>query len=105
MRSWLRALAGVLAILLIAPAANASPVAQTKDERELYGRTFLEPIISYDFIQFGDKGEGEFAGGMNLLEKLYPRYLNFTTVAEETGSKDAVSVGADTFPSWHSRDT
>lgn len=105
MKSWLRALAGVLAILLIAPAANASPVAQTEEERALYGRTFLEPMLSYDFIQFGDKGEGEFAGGMNLLEKLYPRYLDFTTVAEETGEKHAVSVGADTFPSWHSRDT
>ena len=68
MRSSLRALAGALAILMIAPVANASPVAQTKDERELYGRTFLEPLTSYDFIQFGDKGKGEFAGGMKLLE-------------------------------------
>lgn len=105
MRSSLRALAGALAILMIAPVANASPVAQTKAERELYGRTFLEPLTSYDFIQFGDKGEGEFAGGMKLLEKLYPRYLDFTTLQEETGDKDAVSVGADTFPPWHARDT
>lgn len=105
MKSSLRALAGALALLLIAPVANASPVAQTKEERELYGRTFLEPLLSYDFIQFGDKGEGEFAGGMKLLEKLYPRYLDFTTVADEIGDKNAVSVGADSFPPWHAKDT
>ena len=105
MRGSVRVFATALAILLIAPTANASPVAQTKEERELYGRTFLEPLTSYNFIQFGEGGHGEFEGGMKLLEKLYSRYLDFTTVADEIGNKHAVSVGADSFPSWHSKDT
>lgn len=105
MKSTFRVLAAALVLTLLAPAALASPVAQTKKERELYGRTFLEPLLSYNFIQFGDKGKGEFAGGMKLLEKLFPRYLDFTTVAEQLDNKHAVSVGDDGFPSWHSKDS
>ena len=84
----------------------ASPVATTKEERELYGRSFIEPAASYNYIQFGDgRRGGEFAPGMRLLEKLFPRYLDFTTVADELGNKHAVSVGPDGFPSWDKRDT
>lgn len=92
-------------ILLSSATALASPVAQTKAERDLYGRTFLEPAASYSFIQFGEGGEGEFAGGMNLLEELFPRYLDFTTVAEQIGNEHAVSVGDDGLPSWHPDDS
>jgi len=90
---------------LLGGTALASPVATTKEERELYGRTFLEPAASYNYIQFGDGKDGEFARGMSLLEELYPRYLDFTTVAKELGSKHAVSVGPDAYPSWDKRDT
>lgn len=96
----------LLAACLVGGTAVASPVATTKEERELYGRSFLEPAASYNYIQFGDgKKGGEFAPAMRLLEKLYPRYLDFTTVGEQLGSKHAVSVGADGFPSWDKRDT
>lgn len=90
---------------LLAGAAQASPVAATREERELYGRSFLEPALSYNYIQFGDGINGEFSRGMELLEKIYPRYLDFTTVAKELGSKHAVSVGEDAYPSWDKRDT
>lgn len=94
-----------LIFCLLAGTAVGSPVATTEAERELYGRSFLEPAASYNYIQFGDgKKSGEFAPGMRLLEKLFPRYLDFTTVADELGSKHAVSVGADGFPSWDRRD-
>jgi hypothetical protein len=95
----IRVVAALVVLALIAPMAAASPVAQTKDERELYGRTFLEPLASYNYIQLGDGGHGEFEGGMKLLEKLFPRYLDFTTVAEQLGNKHAVSVGVDGLPS------
>jgi hypothetical protein len=94
--------AAATAASLVGGVAHASPVAQTKEERELYGRTFLEPALSYNYIQFSD---GEFAGGMKLLEELFPRYMKFTTVAKELGSKHAVSVGADGYASWDKRDT
>lgn len=99
------AIVTVLVTSLLAPPAFASPVAQTEAERNTYGRTFLEPALSYNFIQFGDKGEGEFAGGMRLLEELFPRYLDFTTVAEQLGNRHAVSVGEDGYPSWHPKDS
>jgi hypothetical protein len=103
-KTTIRLIAAVVVLALIAPAAAASPVAQTKDERELYGRTFLEPLTSYNYIQLGEGGHGEFEGGMKLLEKLYPRYLDFTTVAEQLGNKHAVSVGEDGLPSWDPKD-
>jgi hypothetical protein len=101
----LRCSAFILALLLLVPAASATPVAQTEEERETYGRTFLEPSLSWDYIQMGEGGHGELEGGLKLLAKLYPRYLTFTTVGKELGSKDAVSVGPDGFPSWHRKDT
>lgn len=97
-------LALVLALVVGAGPALASPVAKTKEERELYGRTFLEPAASYDYIQFGEKGKGEFAWGFKLLEKVFPRYIDFTTVAEELNNPHAVSVGPDGFPAWHPKD-
>ena len=105
MKTLTRVLAAVLTICLIAPAAAASPVAQTKAERDLYGRVFLEPNTSYNYIQFGDGKTGEFEGGMRLLQKLYPRYLRFTSVDKELHDPNAVSVGADGYPAWDERDT
>ncbi len=93
------------AACLAAPSASATPVAKTKEERDTYGRTFLEPATSTNYIQFGEGGHGEFEWGFELLEKLYPRYLEFTTIAEELDSPTAVSVGVDGFPAWDERDT
>lgn len=93
------------AVLWLANApAWATPVARTRAERELYGRTFLEPAASYDYIQFGEGGHGEFEWGFELLEKLFGRYVEITTVADELGDPDAVSVGADGLPPWHPQD-
>lgn len=95
-----------LTFCVLSASALASPVATTEEERELYGRSFIEPAASYNYIQFGDgRKDGEFAPGMRLLEKLFPRYLDFTTVGEELRTKHAVSVGPDGFPSWDKRDT
>ena len=86
---------------LLAPTASATPVATTKEEWERYGRVFLEPALSVDFIQWQD----EFVPGMKLLEKLYPKYLDFTSVDKELGDKDAVSIGADGNQPWNNDDT
>lgn len=96
---------GLLVLSMIAPAAWATPVAKTKEERETYGRTFLEPALSSNYIQYGEGGEGEFEWGFKLLEKIYPRYIDITTVDKELKNKHAVSVGVDGYPSWDPRDT
>jgi hypothetical protein len=99
-----RALLGAISILLVSvlttSSAVATPVATTKEEHELYGRVFLEPIQSVDFIQWTD----EFVPGMKLMEKLYPRYLDFTTVDKELDDPRAVSIGDDGLPPWNPKD-
>lgn len=95
----------VLVTVLAGGSALATPVAKTKEEREMYGRTFLEPAASYNYIQFGDKGHGELEWGFELLEKLYPRYIEITTVAEELDNPYAVSTGDDGIPAWSEEDT
>ena len=97
-------LCGTLVSLLFASSALATPVAKTEEERALYGRTFLEPAASVDYIQFGEEGKGEFLWGFKLLEKVYPRYIEFSTVAEELDNPLAVSVGPDGLPAWHPKD-
>ena len=94
----------LLVIAVAAPSALATPVAKTKEEREMYGRTFLEPALSTNYIQYGEKGHGEFEWGFKLLEKTYPRYVDLTTVDKELRNKNAVSVGVDGFAPWDSRD-
>jgi hypothetical protein len=91
--------------LLIGGSAGATPVAKTKEERATYGRTFLEPAASTNYIQYGEGGHGEFEYGFELLEKIYPRYLKFTTVDKELNDPNAVSVGADRIPAWSNDDT
>lgn len=106
---FLRRCATLLSLLVVScltiPTAMATPVAKTKEERDTYGRTFLEPAASTNYIQFGAGGHGEFEWGFELLEKIYPRYLKFTTIAEELDEPTAVSVGPDGFPAWDERDT
>ncbi|MEA2434082.1 MAG: hypothetical protein QOG54_1539 [Actinomycetota bacterium] len=95
----------VLVACLVAPAAFATPVSKTEDEYNLYGRAFLEPAASTNYMQFGEGGHGEFEWGFQLLEKLFPRYIEITTVADELNDKNAVSVGADGVPAWDPADT
>ncbi|MDQ3986975.1 MAG: hypothetical protein M3280_10845 [Actinomycetota bacterium] len=101
MRSRLTGSAALLACALFASSAGATPVATSRSEHKMYGRAFLEPRSSVDYIQFN----GEFAPAMNLLEKIYPRYLDFTTVAKELHEPKAVSLGPDGFPAWHKKDS
>lgn len=100
-RAFIGAIAIVVVSVLIAPAALATPVATTKQEYELYGRVFLEPRQSVDFIQWKD----EFIPGMKLLEKLYPRYLDFYSVDDALNDPRAVSIGADGKQPWTKGDT
>lgn len=98
----------VLALVLpalFATSAGATPVAKTREEHDTYGRVFLEPALSTNYIQYGEGGHGEFEWGFELLEKLYPRYVDITTVDRELDNKNAVSVGQDGFPAWDPRDT
>ncbi|HJR44573.1 MAG TPA: hypothetical protein VJ927_03125 [Actinomycetota bacterium] len=90
-----------LVMVLLAPSASATPVATTKDEHELYGRVLLEPLQSVDYIQWQD----EFVPGMKLMEKLYPKYLDFFSVDEALDDPRAVSIGQDGQPPWHPDDT
>lgn len=91
-------------MLWIAP-AGATPVADTPEERQAMGRTFLDALNSTDFIQHGPEAEAEFAGGFGLLEDLFPRYAEFTTIDRELKDPNAVSVGNDGVPAWHRDDT
>lgn len=100
-RALLGAISTLIVTVLIAPSAMATPVATTKEEWERYGRVFLDPVLSVDYIQWQD----EFVPAMELLEKLYPRYLDFTSVDKELGDKDAVSIGEDGEQPWSKKDT
>ena len=98
-------LAALLWCGLVAAPALATPVATTEEERQALGRVFPEPIRSVDFIKHGPTyGPEELRGGMELLQKLYPRYLDFTTVAKELGDPNAVSLGPDGKPAWDPAD-
>ncbi len=90
---------------LLAGQASATPVAKTQDERDLYGRVFLEPATSTNYIQYGEGGHGEFEWGFELLEEIYPRFLEVTTVDKELKNRYAVSVGADGLPPWDKLDS
>ena len=105
MRSLIRSSVVILIVPLILalgmPQGAATPVARNKEERDLLGRVFLEPMNSVDFIQFHD----EFVPGMKLLEKLYPRYMHFTTIDKALNDPLAVSHGRDGHPAWRAEDS
>ena len=69
-------------------------------------RGFPEPIDSTDFITHGPTYAPEqFKEGMQALQKAFPRWIEFTTVREELGTKLAVSTGEDGLPAWHPNDS
>lgn len=109
-RGW-RALAGpavlsAAALAGFAAPAGATPVASTPEQAAAYGRVFLEPSRSTNYVQFAPAvGDREFQQGMDLLARLYPRYMTSTTVAAALGEPLAVSTGPDGIPAGASGDT
>ncbi len=99
--------AAIATAAVAAAPAFATPVASTEAERAQLGRTFPEPLNSTDFINFGPQfGPEELKAGWSLNEKLFPQYVDFTTVAEELGDPNAVSAGnSDGLPPWDPNDT
>ncbi|MGH2839114.1 MAG: hypothetical protein ACRDJY_12305, partial [Thermoleophilaceae bacterium] len=76
-------------------------MATNEQERQALGRVFPEPVRSVDFINHGPtNGPEELRLGFEFLEQLYPGYLEFTTVADELGDSNAVSLGPDGLPAW-----
>ncbi len=101
-RGTLRCMALSVAVLVVTPSlAGATPVAKTRDEWQTFGRVFLEPSQSIDYIQFNT----EFTPAMDLMEELYPRYLDFTSIEDELNDPHAVSVGQDGYPAWDPQDS
>src|SRR3954454_22362424 len=80
-----------VAALVATPAkALATPVASTPEERAALGRTFPEPMDSTDFINLGPKNSAEeMKNGWSHKEKLYPGWVDFTTLPEELGDPNA----------------
>ncbi|HEV2813022.1 MAG TPA: hypothetical protein VGW10_07215 [Solirubrobacteraceae bacterium] len=105
-RAGTAAFVAAAACLLAVVDAPATPVASNEQERAAYGgRVFPEPIRSVDYINHGPtNGPEELKTGFELLERLYPGYLEFTTVAEELGDPNAVSLGPDGKPAWDPAD-
>lgn len=105
-RGTVAALVALLAYLVTAGVAIATPVASNEAERQALGRVFPEPIRSVDFINHGPtNGPEELRTGFELLEQTYPGYLDFTSVSEELSDPNAVSLGVDGKPAWDSADT
>src|SRR3954452_23008560 len=101
--------AAVLALaLVLLPAADATatPVAKEEAEREQLGRVFPEPMNSTDFINHGPRnGPSEIRDGLSLLDKVYPNYVQFTTMDRELNDPNAFSLGPDGKPPWDPADT
>src|SRR3954451_10299791 len=99
--------AAVALVVITAGSAAATPGATTPAERDMLGRAFPEPMRSTDFINYGPRdGPSEIAGGLALLDKLYPGYVQFTTMDRELGGDpNAFSLGPDGKPPWDPKDT
>jgi hypothetical protein len=101
--------AAVLALVLaLVPAARAAatPVAKNEAEREQLGRVFPEPMRSTDFINHGPRnGPSEIADGLSLLNKVYPGYVEFSTIDRELNDPNAFSLGPDRKAPWEAGDT
>src|SRR4051812_43584644 len=92
-----------LALLLVfagAGPALATPIAHDDQERALYGgRVIPEPMQSVNYLQFGANGaEPELKVAFQELQRLYPRYISISTVADQLHDPNAVSTGPDGIP-------
>ena len=96
MRCWPILLAPLLALAVLAPGASATPVAQDPQQAAVLGRVIQEPLRSTNYLQLtGKGGVEEFAPAFRLLQRLYPRYIRLSTVADELHDPLAVSTGKD----------
>src|SRR5690242_17574828 len=92
------AAAGLL-VVSAATALSATPVAANKQQAQLLGRVIPEPLKSTNFIQFAPAtGERELDTAYNLLQKTYPRYITYTTIAKQLHDPRAVSSGGNPLP-------
>jgi len=98
-------LVGLLAVVglvtaAVAPNAGATPIARSPQQAAADGgRVIQEPIDSTNYIQLTDKaGPAEFEPAFALLQKLYPRYVQITTIAQALHDPCAVSTGPDGIP-------
>jgi hypothetical protein len=92
------AAAGLLAMSAVT-AVSATPVAHNEQEASLLGRVIPEPMKSVNFIQFDPSaGDRELDQAYTLLQKMYPRYISYTTIAKELHDKRAVSSGGNPLP-------
>src|SRR4051812_7989213 len=92
------AAAGLLAMSAVT-AVSATPVASNKQEAALLGRVIPEPLKSVNYIQFDPSaGDRELDQAYGLLQKMYPRYISYTTIAKELHDKRAVSSGGNPLP-------
>src|SRR5205823_816758 len=100
MRGNVRLLAAAsLLTISAATAVVATPVAANKQQAQLLGRVIPEPLKSTNFIQFNPAaGERELDTAYNLLQKTYPRYITYTTVAKQLHDPRAVSSGGNPLP-------
>src|SRR4051794_4899924 len=92
------AAAGLL-VLSGVTAVSATPVASNKQEAALLGRVIPEPLKSVNFLQLDPSaGEKELDTAFNLLQKTYPRYISYTTVAKALHDPRAISSGGHQLP-------
>ena len=92
------AAAGLLAMSAVT-AVSATPVASNKQEASLLGRVIPEPLKSVNYIQFDPSaGDKELDQAYSLLQRMYPRYISYTTIAKELHDKRAISSGGNPLP-------
>src|SRR3954451_6935240 len=92
------AAAGLLAMSAVT-VVSATPVAKNEQEAALLGRVIPEPMKSVNFLQFDPSaGDRELDQAYTLLQKMYPRYISYTTIAKELHDPRAVSSGGNPLP-------
>src|SRR3954464_1183120 len=92
------AAAGLLAVSAVT-VVSATPVAKNEQEAALLGRVIPEPMKSVNFLQFDPSaGDRELDQAYSLLQKMYPRYISYSTIAKELHDKRAVSSGGNPLP-------
>ena len=92
------AAAGLLALSAVT-AVSATPVASNEQQAALLGRVIPEPLKSVNFLQFDPSaGDRELDQAFTLLQKMYPRYISYSTIAKELHDPRAVSSGGNPLP-------
>jgi hypothetical protein len=91
--------AGALLAAAAVTATAATPVASNPTEVSLLGRVIPEPIKSTNYLQLDPRaGDKELDTAFTLLQKMYPRYITYTTVAKQLHDARAISSGGRQLP-------